>query len=506
MTTLSDLKEVKEALDAGLVSQAEYDDVKSNYLSAKKEALEANREFQKKELRAREEALEFQKKSISECQKMELRARMEACEANREFQKRELIAKEALHKKELHTREEALWANREFLKRELIAKVAFHKKELHAKKEAIEANKEFQKQELLAKEEFQQKRSEADLRAFALESIVKHGSSLMSEEQKADLVRDYAKMSGLDGSAEKYARASKRQRVSAEKRDASPPQPPTPPRTSLAPAAAAVPPPTDAPAPVVTNQARVLASRRSKRFRSMSALVMEAAAAASEDGNYSDDDGEDDSDSVEPRTGKRCYKHWTVEDDAALVAALRAGQKANTIRIGGRPAGAGQAHLSWAKANGLCTPALREYLEETCPEYVYKPSRVCPPWSEEEDQTFIQAHKEGKMIKEIAAMLPGRTENAVHTRLSDAKRGKAGSAALRAYVAECAPEIRSPWSVEEDQIFIQAHKKGKIFQEITAMLPGRTECAVEHRWSDAKKGKAGTAALRAYAAEYRKNK
>ena len=199
-------------------------------------------------------------------------------------------------------------------------------------------------------------------------------------------------------------------------------------------------------------------------------------------------------------------RKWTVEDDAALVAALRAGQKANTIRIGGRPAGAGQAHLSWAKANGLCTPALREYLEETCPEYVYKPSRVCPPWSEEEDQTFIQAHKEGKMIKEIAAMLPGRTENAVHTRLSDAKRGKAGSAALRAYVAECAPKIRSPWSVEEDQIFIQAHKKGKIFQEITAMLPGRTECAVEHRWSDAKKGKAGTAALRAYAAEYRKNK
>ena len=199
MTTLSDLKEVKEALDAGLVSQAEYDDVKSNYLSAKKEALEANREFQKKELRAREEALEFQKKSISECQKMELRARMEACEANREFQKRELIAKEALHKKELHTREEAIGANREFLKREL-----------------------------LAKEEFQQKRSEADLRAFALESIVKHGSSLMSEEQKVGLVRDYAKMSGLDGSAENHARASKRQRVATEERAASPPQPATP--------------------------------------------------------------------------------------------------------------------------------------------------------------------------------------------------------------------------------------------------------------------------------------
>jgi len=384
MATLSDLKEVKEALDAGLVSQAEFDKVKRDYLRGKEE-----------------------------CQKLELQAKKEALEANKEFQKRE---------------------------------------------------------------------AEADLRAYALESIVKHGSSIMSEEQKVDLVRDYVRMSGLDCAAEKDARASKRQRLSAEKRGASPPQLPTPPRTSPAPA---VPPPADAPAPVVANQATAPAPWRSKRVRSKSAIMKEIEAAAA--------DSEDS-------------RKWTVEDDAALVAALRAGQKANTIRIGGRPAGAGQAHLSWAKANGLCTPALREYLEETCPEYVYKPSRVCPPWSEEEDQTFIQAHKEGKMIKEIAAMLPGRTENAVHTRLSDAKRGKAGSAALRAYVAECAPEIRSPWSVEEDQIFIQAHKKGKIFQEITAMLPGRTECAVEHRWSDAKKGKAGTAALRAYAAEYRKNK
>ena len=41
MATLSDLKEMKEALDAGLVSQAEFDDVKRDYLRAKKKALEA---------------------------------------------------------------------------------------------------------------------------------------------------------------------------------------------------------------------------------------------------------------------------------------------------------------------------------------------------------------------------------------------------------------------------------------------------------------------------------
>ena len=93
MATLNDLKEV---LDAGLVSQADYDNVKREYLRAKlkaleanqeaseyqkielrakKEALEANKELQRKELRAREEALEVHKKGISECRKMELCAR-----------------------------------------------------------------------------------------------------------------------------------------------------------------------------------------------------------------------------------------------------------------------------------------------------------------------------------------------------------------------------------------------------------------------------------------------
>ena len=178
MATLSDLKEVKEALDAGLVSQADFDDVKRDYLRAKKEALEANKEFQKKELRAKEEALEFQKM------------------------------------------------------------------ELLAKKEALEANKESQKRELIAKEEFQKRKLDAELRAFALEVTVKHGSSPMSEEQKVGLVRDYVKMFGLDGSAEKDRPSSKRQRPGAEERNAAPSGPSTPPP---APAAVALPPPADAP-------------------------------------------------------------------------------------------------------------------------------------------------------------------------------------------------------------------------------------------------------------------
>jgi len=335
MATLSDLEEVKAALDKGLVSQAEFDEVKRDYLRAKKEALE----YQKKELRAKEEALEFQKK------------------------------------------------------------------ELRAKEEALEANKEFLKRELIAKEAFQQRKSEAELRTYALDSIVKHGSNIMSEEQKVDLVRDYAKMSGLDRGAEKDERASKRQRPLPEERDAAPPQP----QPLTPPASAAVPPPADAPIP------------------------------ADEDkySNYiGGDDGEDDSDYDEPRTEKQHQKRWTEEDEAALVAALRAGQRITKIRIGGRAGGASYRHLQRARENGWGSPALREYLEETRPEYVYKGPPKNLSWSAEEDQTFIQAHKEGKTPQEIAALLPGRRHTAVTGRWRDAKIGKAGSAALLAYAAE----------------------------------------------------------------------
>jgi len=111
---------------------------------------------------------------------------------------------------------------------------------------------------LRAKEEafeFQKRESEAKLRAFALESIVKHGSSIMSEEQKVGLVRDYAKMSGLDPSTtEKAGPSSKRQRIKAEQEDVAPQKPSTPPLALL--------PPADAPARAAPDQVPAPTSRR----------------------------------------------------------------------------------------------------------------------------------------------------------------------------------------------------------------------------------------------------
>ena len=340
MTTLSDLKEVKEALDAGLVSQAEYDDVKRNYLRAKLKAIE----LQTKELRAKEEALE-------------------------------------------------------------------------------------------ARKEFQKRKADADLRAFALESIVKHGSSLMSEEQRVDLVRDYIRMSGLNRGAKNDEPASKRQRIKAEPRDASPPQTETPASTSAATNQAPW-----APAPSTSTSGGVVLNEQTLKILNMSGLdrrlkerdasppqpqpstppasaavpsPADAPTPAGEDeySNCSADDGEDDSDYDEPTNAERCMKMWTEDHDDTLVAALRADQSARSIRIGGRGADAARNRLHRARENGLGSPALREYLEETCPEYVYKgPPQKRFPWSVEEDQTVIQAHKEGKTFKEIAAMLPGRNK------------------------------------------------------------------------------------------------
>ena len=421
MTTLSDLKEMKEALDAGLVSQADYDNVKRDYLRAQKEALV-----------------------------------------------------------------------------------------------------EFQKRELLAKEEFQKRKAEADLRAYALESIVKHGSSLMSEEQKVDLVRDYIRMSGLDpATTEKAGPSSKRQRIKAEPRDASPPQTAKPASTSAATNQAP-----GAPAPGTSTSGGGVLNEHILQILNMSGLdrgaterdasppqpqpstppapaavpsYADAPIPADEDeySNCSADAPRDDSDCVEPTTTKR--REWTKDDDAALVSALRAGQKVSTIEIGGRSGGAASKRLSRAREDGTGSPALREYLEE----YMCNSShqQKTNGWSAEEEETFIRAHKEGKLLKEIAAMLPGRTKSALRTRWYEAKIGKAGTAALKAYAAECATAKGSSWSVEEEQTTIRAHKKGKTFQEIAAMLPGRTEIAVGARWSLAKSGRYGSAALREYAAE-----
>ena len=326
------------------------------------------------------------------------------------------------------------------------------------------------KWELLAKEESQKREAEADLQAYALESIVKHASSLMSEEQKVDLVRHYVRMYGLErlpadsAGAPGAEPASKGRNYRCSKRGQHKKGHICPfakkPKVQAGAIAGGASAQAGTSGSVQQQQQGLMAWSHyllpyqqraendeppSKRQRSSteerdaslpgSSMPPDEPTPAEEDeySSYSDDDREVDSDADEQRTGKQGYKRWTEEDDIALVAALRAGQTASTIEIGGRQAGTAFDRLHRAKVNGYGAPVLREYLE--------KPRRdssgATEPWSAEEDLTFIQAHRDGKTQREIAAMLPGRSYHAVTGRWKEAKKpgGKYGSAALRAYAA-----------------------------------------------------------------------
>lgn len=57
MTTSDDMREVKELLDDGLISQHDYDEEKRRFLRAREKSRELHIEFQKRELEVREEAL-----------------------------------------------------------------------------------------------------------------------------------------------------------------------------------------------------------------------------------------------------------------------------------------------------------------------------------------------------------------------------------------------------------------------------------------------------------------
>ena len=95
---------------------------------------------------------------------------------------------------------------------------------------------------------------------FALKAIIKHGASIMSEDQKSDLVREYLKMSGLDrlpadsAGTIRAEPAAKRQRLLTKERNAPPPGPSTPRRAPPAPAAFPFPFPfpIDSPTPSVS--------------------------------------------------------------------------------------------------------------------------------------------------------------------------------------------------------------------------------------------------------------
>ena len=95
------------------------------------------------------------------------------------------------------------------------------------------------------------------------------------------------------------------------------------------------------------------------------------------------------------------------------------------------------------------------------------------PWTEEEDQVVVRSTREGKMLKELMELLPGRTYGSISGRKSLLKaKGLLDAADVR----DC-----RPWTEEEDKVVVRSTREGKSPKEIQELLPGRTYSSVEHR-------------------------
>ena len=94
------------------------------------------------------------------------------------------------------------------------------------------------------------------------------------------------------------------------------------------------------------------------------------------------------------------------------------------------------------------------------------------PWTEAEDEILLTAWKDGSTREDVAAMLPGRTQWAVNSRLSLLGAGP------QKYTFRNGPA--APWSSTDDAILKAAMKHGKGYAVVAKQL-GRTYCACANR-------------------------
>lgn len=88
------------------------------------------------------------------------------------------------------------------------------------------------------------------------------------------------------------------------------------------------------------------------------------------------------------------------------------------------------------------------------------------PWTKAEDDKLLELAAEyGRAWTKIAKNMPGRTENAVKSRISSLERIKT-----------------KDWSQEEDTLLIELRRKGIDYEKMTKHFPSRSSHAIKKRW------------------------
>ncbi len=162
------------------------------------------------------------------------------------------------------------------------------------------------------------------------------------------------------------------------------------------------------------------------------------------------------------RTASECEARWAMCVDANLnkKGTWTSGEDERLVTLYKTK------DRNWGEIAGIIPGrSAKQCRERWC--YNLDPAINKTPWKPEEDSVLMSAQSSiGNKWAQIAAMLPGRTENAVKTRFKSINRA-----------------IKRMWTPEQDQLIVSLHQEhGSRWDQIAEHIPGRTKNAVKTRY------------------------